>query len=109
MTIDRARQLRKNPTDAERKLWKHLRLKQLDGHRFRRQVPIGPYYVDFLCLERRLIIEVDGGQHAERKAEDAQRTAWLEGQGFRVIRCWNNEVLQNIEGVAEAILAALRA
>ena len=108
MTIDRARQLRKNPTDAERKLWKHLRLKQLEGHRFRRQVPIGPYYADFLCLERRLIVEVDGGQHAEREIEDSRRTAWLESQGFRVIRCWNNEVLQNIEGVVEAVLAALR-
>ena len=109
MSIERARELRKNLTDAERKLWKYLRRKQIEGHRFRRQVPIGPYYVDFLCLERRLVIEVDGGQHADRQAEDAKRTAWLESQGFRVLRCWNNEVLQNFEGVVEAILLALRA
>ncbi|HSY86977.1 MAG TPA: DUF559 domain-containing protein [Verrucomicrobiae bacterium] len=108
MSIERARQLRKNLTDAERKLWRYLRRKQIEGHRFRRQVPIGPYYVDFLCLERRLIIEVDGGQHADRQAEDAKRTAWLENQGFRVMRCWNNEVLQNFEGVIGAILLALR-
>jgi very-short-patch-repair endonuclease len=108
MSIERARQLRKNLTDAECKLWKYLRRKQIDGHRFRRQVPIGPYYVDFLCLERRLIIEVDGGQHADRRVEDARRTAWLESQDFRVLRYWNNEVLQNFEGVVEAILLALR-
>jgi very-short-patch-repair endonuclease len=109
MSIERARQLRKNLTDAERRLWKYLRCKQIEGHRFRRQVPIGPYYVDFLCLERRLVIEVDGGRHADRQAEDAKRTAWLESQGFRVLRYWNNEVLQNFEGVVEAILLALRA
>jgi len=109
MSIERARQLRKNLTDAERKLWKYLRRKQIDGHRFRRQVPISPYYVDFLCVERRLIIEVDGGQHAERQAEDAKRTAWLESQDFRVLRYWNNEVLQNFEAVVEDILQALRA
>jgi very-short-patch-repair endonuclease len=108
MSIERARQLRKNLTDAERKLWKYLRRKQIEGHRFRRQVPIGPYYVDFLCLERRLVVEVDGGQHADRQAEGAKRTAWLESQGFCVMRCWNNEVLQNFEGVIEAILLALR-
>ncbi len=109
MSIERARQLRKNLTDAERRLWKYLRRKQLESHRFRRQLPIGPYYVDLLCLERRLIIEIDGGQHADRQAEDAKRTAWLESQGFRVMRCWHNEVLQNFEGVVEAILLALRA
>jgi very-short-patch-repair endonuclease len=108
MSVERARQLRKNLTDAERRLWKYLRRKQLDGHRFRRQMPIGPYYVDFLCLERRLVIEVDG-RHADRQTEDTKRTVWLESQGFRVLRCWNNEVLQNFDGVVEAILLALRA
>ncbi len=88
-----ARRLRKHPTDAERLLWRHLRLRQLGGYKFRRQQPLGPYIVDFVCLAKRLIVEVDGGQHAEQAEEDAQRTAWLEAQGFRVLRFWNTEVL----------------
>jgi very-short-patch-repair endonuclease len=94
-----ARQLRSNPTEAEKRLWSKLRLKQIGGHRFRRQAPIGPYVADFACLAQRLIIEVDGGQHDSRATQDDARTAWLERQGFRVLRFWNNEVLGNVEGV----------
>jgi very-short-patch-repair endonuclease len=103
MASRRARELRRNPTDAERRLWRHLRQRQLDGHRFRRQVPIGPYVADFVCLERRLIVEVDGGQHAVEADRDEVRTAWLEGQRFSVLRFWNNDVLGETEGVLEAI------
>jgi very-short-patch-repair endonuclease len=94
-------------TDAERKLWWQLRRKQIDGHRFRRQVPIGPYIVDFACLAQRLLIEVDGGQHSDNVERDAVRTEWLESQGFRVIRFWNNEVFENMGGVLQVIDAAL--
>ena len=107
MASPRARQLRSNPTEAEKRLWSKLRLKQIGGHRFRRQVPIGPYIVDFVCLTRRLIIEVDGGQHGARAEQDRARTAWLEAEDFRVLRFWNNEVLGNIEGVYEIIVAHL--
>src|SRR5262245_54659000 len=90
-------------TDAEQRLWYHLRLRQLGGHKFRRQQIIGYYIVDFVCLERRLLVEVDGGQHDERAAKDARRTAWLTSQGFRVMRFWNNEVFGNIDGVCQTI------
>jgi very-short-patch-repair endonuclease len=97
------KKLRQNPTDAEQKLWHHLRRKQIDGLGFRRQYRLGDYIVDFICLPARLIIEVDGGQHALQVERDDARTAWLESQGFRVIRFWNNEVLGNIEGVVHVI------
>lgn len=103
----RARQLRREMTDAERLLWRRLRSKQL-GYGFRRQVPFGRYIVDFVCFDRRLVIEVDGGHHAEQVAYDTERTQWLESYGFRVLRFWNNDVLREIEGVLQAILAALR-
>ena len=105
----RARQLRTNATDAERKLWHKIRRRQLEGFRFRRQVPLGPYIVDFACLSAKLIVEVDGGQHGEEAniLSDLQRTEWLERQGFRVIRLWNIDVLQNVDGVWENIAAAL--
>ena len=103
-----ARALRKNPTDAERRLWACLRHKQVDGFRFRRQAPIGPYVVDFVCFSAKLVVEVDGGHHALRPERDAKRTSWLENEGFRVNRFWNSEVLKNTEGVAEAIRRALR-
>jgi very-short-patch-repair endonuclease len=101
-----AKRLRRQPTDAESKLWYHLRRKQIDGHRFRRQSPVGPYVVDFLCVEAGLIVEVDGGQHSWRAEDDAKRTNWLESQGYRVVRFWNNEVSENIEGVLETIFQA---
>ncbi len=101
-----ARRLRKNPTDAETHLWSRLRRKQIDGFRFRRQVPLGAYVADFVCFEARLIVEADGGQHAERAA-DKTRTAWLEAQGFKVLRLWNNDVLGNTDGVVAAIRSAL--
>jgi very-short-patch-repair endonuclease len=101
-----ARAMRRNPTPAERKLWHLLRDRHLAGFRFRRQVPIGSYIADFACLAERIIVEVDGGQHNEQV--DAARTAGLEGQGFCVLRFWNNDVLGNAEGVTETILQALR-
>ncbi|MGH7089098.1 MAG: endonuclease domain-containing protein [Stellaceae bacterium] len=103
-----AREMRRNPTDAERALWARLRHKQLDGLRFRRQQPMVPYIVDFFCPECALIIEIDGGQHAMPEAQDAARTRWLEARGYRVLRFWNNEVLENIEGVLETIRKAAR-
>ena len=99
--INRAQEMRNKPTDAERALWRQLRLRQMAGYEFRGQQPIGPFIVDFICLEKRRILEVDGGQHAERVEADEEQTAWLEGQGFRVLRFWNNEVLTQMEAVAE--------
>ena len=104
MDTSRARELRRNPTNAERALWKHLRLRQFNGQKFRRQAPIGPYIVDFVCFQLRLIIEVDGGHHSEQREHDSQRTSWLESQGFRVLRFWNNQVLNAVEdAIAEAL------
>jgi very-short-patch-repair endonuclease len=94
-------------TDAERKLWRGLRLRQIHGHKFRRQFPLGPYIVDFVCLEMRLIIEVDGGQHADEKYGDAQRDAWLTDQKFRVLRYWNNQVLNELDNVLADIARVL--
>jgi very-short-patch-repair endonuclease len=88
-------------TDAERRLWRSLRRKNL-GHKFRRQAPVGPYILDFVCLERKVVVEVDGGQHSDN-AEEAARDSWLEEQGFKVLRFWNREVLTNLEGVVQAI------
>jgi len=104
----RARQLRRNSTKAEAKLWSILRNRTLENFKFRRQQSLGPFIVDFVCFEERLILEVDGGQHADAAAKDAQRTKWLEEQNFRVLRFWNNDVLGNPEGVAEQITEALR-
>jgi very-short-patch-repair endonuclease len=103
----RAKELRNNPTEAERLLCQHLRLRQLGGYKFRRQQALGNYIVDFVCLEKRLVIEVDGGQHNSQVAYDEQRATWIEQQGFRVLRFWDHEVLQNIEAVKEAIWQAL--
>jgi adenine-specific DNA-methyltransferase len=104
-----ARRLRRQLTDAERALWASLRNGQLQGVKFRRQQPIGPYIVDFISLKRRLILEIDGGQHNKRegKREDRERTEWLQAKGYRVLRFWNNDVLTNMEGVLEKILDAL--
>ena len=105
----RARELRLNTTEAERLLWYRLRPRQVDHHRFRRQVPLGPYIVDFACLSARLIIELDGSQHNEDEnaAHDATRTTWLNTQGFRVLRFWNVDVFQSMDGVWDTIAAAL--
>ena len=98
-----ARSLRRNSTDAERLLWQRLRNRQVRGLKFRRQEPVGPFVVDFLCLQRNLIVEVDGGQHAGMLDRDAERMASLQARGYRVMRFWNNEVIGNIEGVLETI------
>jgi very-short-patch-repair endonuclease len=98
-----AKELRKRPTDAEKLLWKYLRLKRLEGLKFRRQYPLDHYIVDFICLEKRLVVEVDGGQHSEEKDKDIKRDAYLNQQGFKVLRFWNNEALRNTEGVLEII------
>ena len=103
----RTRQLRREMSEAERQLWRHLRGRQMGGCKFRRQYPLGHYVVDFVCLEARLIIEVDGGQHADQVDYDQWRTEWLEQQGFQVLRFWNHEVLNHIEGVKAAIWQVL--
>ena len=107
-TRTRARRLRKDSTDTEGALWNLIRNRQLLGYKFRRQVPVVKYIADFVCLERRLIIELDGGQYQEQTDYDAGRTRCLESQGFMVIRFWNSEVLGNPEGVQQAILTALK-
>ena len=108
--LARARELRANMTDAEAKLWDALRRKKINGLRFRRQYSLGPYFADFICLPARLIVEVDGSQHAdeEQAAHDARRTAWLASQNFRVMRFWNLDVLKNLDSVVDAIEAAVR-
>jgi very-short-patch-repair endonuclease len=104
-----ARSLRRNPTEGEQRLWSRLRHQQLDGFRFRRQVPLGPYVVDPACLPARLIVEVDGGQHGWQGARAAMRTAWLEAAGCRVVRFWNNDVLANSDGVIQRMREILAA
>jgi very-short-patch-repair endonuclease len=104
-----ARRLRHNATDAERKLWRTLRTFELKGTHFRRQVPIGSYVIDFACMAARLVIEIDGSQHgeAENAARDDARTRWLEREGYRVLRFWNNDIVQNPQGVLDVVYAAL--
>jgi very-short-patch-repair endonuclease len=106
-TLKRARELRKNMTEAEKRLWYLMRRHNLEGKLFRRQVPIDDYIVDFACLSANLVIEIDGGQHSWQAAQDEARTRVLEKLGFRVIRFWNNEVLGNTEGVLQIIVQAL--
>ena len=101
-----AKTLRIDSTNTERHLWYYLRAKRL-GFKFKRQFPMGRYIVDFVCLEKRIIIELDGGQHLDNESYDRERTAWLNRQGFKVLRFWNNEVLQQTQSVLEVILAAL--
>ena len=103
----RARQLRRNLTNAERRLWYRLRARRFFRCKFRRQVPIGPYVADFACMDARLIIEVDGGQHAERALEDKRRDRFLSEQGFVTVRFWNNEVLGNLDGVLQRLAEVL--
>jgi very-short-patch-repair endonuclease len=109
MANERARHLRRNRTSAERRLWRELRqLKQI-GCKFRQQVPIDHFIVDFACLSQRLIVEVDGGTHStvEEAARDARRERYLKAQGFRVLRVWNSDVRENISGVMDTIVAVL--
>ena len=106
MNIAFAKSLRKNMTDAEALLWRHLRAHRLRGAKFRRQQPIGPYIADFVHFEARLIVEADGGQHNE-SISDAQRDEWLRARGYKVMRFWNNEILADPEGVLEQVLLAL--
>jgi adenine-specific DNA-methyltransferase len=108
-TTQRARNLRSHLTDAEQKLWHCIRRRQLAGARFRRQHPIGRYITDFACLEYKLVIEIDGGQHAEHTTYDAARDAFLCQCGYTVLRYWNHQVLQETEAVLEEILCHLTA
>jgi len=99
-----AKKLREEMTEAEKLIWYHLKAKNFFGLKFRRQEPIGEYIVDFVCYSRKLIIEIDGGQHArETKIDDTKRDKWLKSQGFIVLRFWNNDVFRNLEGVFEGI------
>ena len=102
-----ARKLRRSSTDVERKLWHRIRDKQVEGFRFRRQRPIEKYIVDFICLDASLIVELDDGQHAESVVYDEKRSAFLESLGYRVLRFWNSEVIENMEGVLERLRGAL--
>ncbi|MHB1294133.1 MAG: endonuclease domain-containing protein [Anaerolineae bacterium] len=103
-----ARVLRHRPTPAEALLWERLRGRRLAGHKFRRQHPIGHFVVDFCCVEKRLVVEVDGSVHLDRVEADAARTAWLEGQGFRVLRFQNRDVLANPDAVLAHIMDVLK-
>ena len=102
-----ARVLRRDRTEAEARLWRYLRNRQMEGAKFRFQAPVGPYVADFLCVEARLIVELDCGQHGVQVEKDAARTEALEAAGYTVIRFWNNEVLANTEGVLETIRLAV--
>jgi very-short-patch-repair endonuclease len=104
----RARSLRETPSDAEALLWYHLRDRRLANYKFRRQRPIGPYFADFACLEARLVVELDGGQHLEAVAYDQSRTRFMHDHGYRVLRFWNDEVLTQTDAVRERILQALQ-
>ncbi|WP_394680555.1 endonuclease domain-containing protein [uncultured Comamonas sp.] len=107
--LQQARALRQSPTTAEQLQWRHLRNRQLAGAKFRRQHPLGPYILDFVCLEHGLVVEVDGGQHADLQAQayDRQRAVWLRQQGLRVLRFWNHEVVQQTNEVLAHVLQAL--
>jgi very-short-patch-repair endonuclease len=104
---DRSRELRSNATPAERALWHRLNARQVNGVRFNRQFPIGPFICDFVSRSAKLIVEVDGGQHNVRAEADERRTRFLENQGYRVIRFWNNDVIERVEGVIAEIERAL--
>lgn len=105
--LQRARNLRTNLTNTEQLLWSRLRRRQVNGHKFRRQLVLGPYIADFVCVERKLVVELDGGQHSERTDYDQRRTRWLEQGGFRVLRFWNHQVFMELEGVLRTIEATL--
>ncbi|GAA5165983.1 endonuclease domain-containing protein [Viridibacterium curvum] len=101
--IDRAKTLRRDQTPAEQQLWYHLRAHRFAGLKFKRQKPVGPFIVDFACVEKMLVIEIDGGQHQDAAAYDAARDRWLAKEGFTVLRFWNNEVMNQLEDVLEKI------
>ena len=106
--MSHASTLRRNQTDTEKHLWHSIRNRQLAGFKFRRQQPIATYIVDFVCLEHKLVVELDGGQHTGQQGYDAERTRILNTQGFKVLRFWNNEVFENLEGVLSVILRELQ-
>lgn len=103
----RAQQLRIEATDQERLLWLELRKRRFEGHKFSRQIPVGPFICDFVCRRARLVIELDGGQHSANVEKDAARTRFIESAGYRVLRFWNHEVTGNLDGVLQTIGAAL--
>jgi very-short-patch-repair endonuclease len=103
----RARSLRKTSTDAEQKLWRLLRANQLADYKFRRQAVIGNYIIDFVCYDKKLIVELDGSQHMEQQHYDDARTQWLTAQGFKVLRFWNNQMLNETDAVLEVIMREL--
>src|SRR4051794_3527175 len=103
MSLERAKQLRRDPTDAEKRLWYFLQAKRIGPYKFRRQQTIGRYVVDFVCFAPRLVIEVDGGQHAAPSVYEERRTMAIEAAGYRVLRFWNNDVLEHTEGVLTVI------
>ena len=109
IAVTRARRLRRDQTEAERRLWSRLRGPQVDGVQFRCQRPPGPCIVDFVCLSHRVVVELDGSQHADQEAYDDERTKWLKEQGFRVMRFWNDIALRETDGVIAAIQDALSA
>ena len=105
---DRARRLRRDQTDAEARLWERLRANRLEGWKFRRQAPVGPFIVDFLCLRAALVVELDGGIHAEQVERDVRRDAFLAARGLQVLRFWNTQVSDDVDGVCWTILSACR-
>ena len=106
-TLANAKSLRTNQTEAEARLWYHLRAHRFTGLKFKRQKPVGRYIADFVCWEHRLIIELDGGQHADQATYDRERDAWLRSQGYAVLRFWNDDVMQQLDGVLEQIRCAV--
>ena len=104
--VDKAKHLRSHQTEAEQRLWYHLRAHRFMGLKFKRQKPIGRYIVDFICLERRVIVELDGGQHSSQTEYDNRRDRWLREQGYQVLRFWNHEVMQQLDAVLERIRLA---
>ena len=109
ISVSRARDLRKSDTEAERRLWEAIRNRRLAGFKFVRQLPVGPYVADFACRERKLIVEVDGATHGSEteRRRDERRSTFLQVEGFRVMRCWNDDVFTNLEGVLDGILLRL--
>jgi very-short-patch-repair endonuclease len=107
--ISNARRMRHEPTDAERTFWFAVRGRKFGGYKFKRQYPIGPYIADFVCLDRELIVELDGGQHAQQSGYDEERTAYLQAHGFRVLRVWNDDFLRTPDAILEGVWRALKA